>query len=222
MSWAQAYYHTRFYVQVWLTFLSRKIELVHELPNLFILFLYSMKPWLWGLWPKIMYWALGLGPCPRTLISPRRETWLRWSTLQASSLGDKRKKVRGGTSPRTRQTRTKCIFKRLKYAPSTREREENSKYLRKSYHHHIKCTASTFLAALMWRRPLNSVALAAVTYKGLKGVSDGMGAQVGVQMINKCKTQVIRKSLYNVEKLPWRRGRKKGEDNIVACKRTLM
>ena len=225
MSWAQAYYHTRFYVQVWLTFLSRKIELVHELPNLFILFPYSMKPWLWGLWPKIMYWALALGPCPRTLISLRKETWLRWSTLQASSLGDKRKKVRGGTSPRTWQIRTKCIFKRLKYAPWTCEREENSKYLRTSCHHHIKCTAATFLAALMWRRPLNSIALATATHKGLKGVSDGMSAQMEVQMINKCKAQMIRKSLYNVEKPPWREARKRRREdgsmqknpNVMIC-----
>ena len=31
------------------------------------------------------------------------------------------------------------------------------KYLREKLSHHIKCTAATFLAALMWRRPLNSV-----------------------------------------------------------------
>ena len=54
----------------------------------------------------------------------------------------------------------------------------------------------------MWRRLLNSVALAAATHKGLKGVSDGMGAQVEVQMINKCKAQMIRKNLYNAKKPP--------------------
>ena len=154
--------------------------------------------------------VMGLGPCPRTLISPRRETQLRWSTLQDSSVGDKGKKVRGRTPPRTRQTQTKCILKQLKYAPWTHEREENSKYLRKSCHHHIKCTTATFLAALMWRRPLNSAALAAATHKRLKGVSDVMGAQVKVQMINECKAQMIRKSLYNVEKPPWSKGREKG------------
>ena len=31
------------------------------------------------------------------------------------------------------------------------------KYLGESYYHRIKCTAAAFLAALMWRRPLNSV-----------------------------------------------------------------
>ena len=119
---------------------------------------------------------LGLGPCPRTLTNPRRQTWLKWFMLRASSLGDKEKKVRGGTSPQTRQTQSKCIFKLLKHTPWTCERKENSKYLRKScWHHHIKYTTAAFLAALMWRRPLNSTALAAATYKGLKGVSDGMG-----------------------------------------------
>ena len=46
--------------------------------------------------------VLGIGPYPRTLTSPKRETRLKLSTLQASSVGDKEKKVRGGTPPRTR------------------------------------------------------------------------------------------------------------------------
>ena len=70
------------------------------------------------------------------------------------------------------------MFKLLKHTSWTREKEENSKYLRKNCYHHIKCTATTFLAVLMWKRPLNSVALATATHKGLKGVSDGIGAQV--------------------------------------------
>ena len=153
--------------------------------------------------------VLGLGPCSRTLTSPRRETRLRWSKLQASSVGDKRKKVQGRTPLWTRQTQTKFILKQLKYTPWTREREENSKYLRKNYHHHIKCTAATFLAAFMWRRLLNSAALTVTTHRGLKEVSDGMGTQVGIQVINKCNVQMIRKSLFNVEKPPWRGGRRK-------------
>ena len=95
--------------------------------------------------------------------------------------------------------------------PWTCEREENSKYLRKSCHYHIKCTVATFLAVLMWRRPLNSAALTAATHKGLKWVSDGMGNQVGIQVINKCKIQMIRKDLYNMEELPWSGGQKKSE-----------
>ena len=80
--------------------------------------------------------------------------------------------------------------------------KKTQKYLRKNYRHHIKYITTAFLAALMWRRPLNSAALAVATHKGLKGVFDGIGAQVGVQVINKCKVQMIRDSLYNIEKLP--------------------
>ena len=81
--------------------------------------------------------------------------------------------------------------------------ERKLKYLRKNYHHHIKCAATTFLTALMWRRPLNSAALAATTHRRLKWVSDGIGTQVGTQMINKCKVQMTRKELYNLEEPPW-------------------
>ena len=94
------------------------------------------------------------------------------------------------------------MFKPMKHTPQTRDKEENSKYLSKNCHHHIKCIAATFLVALMWRRPLNSVTLAATAHKGLKGVSDGMSAQMGVQMINKCKAQMMRNSLSKVEKPP--------------------
>jgi len=79
--------------------------------------------------------------------------------------------------------------------------EENSEYLRKSCHNHIKDTPAAFLAALMWRRLLNSAALAAATHKGLKGVSDGMGAQSRGPDDQQCKVQMTRNSLYNVEKL---------------------
>ena len=67
----------------------------------------------------------------------------------------------------------------------------------------------------MWRRPLNSAALAALTHRGLKGVSDEMGTQMGIQMINKCKVQMIRKELYDVEELPWKGEKKKEEERIL-------
>ena len=57
---------------------------------------------------------------------------------------------------------------------------------------------TTLLAALMKRRPLNSVTLATATHKELIRVSDGTGAQVGVWMINKCKAQMIGEGLYNM------------------------
>ena len=63
----------------------------------------------------------------------------------------------------------------------------------------------------MWRGLLNSAVLAATTHRGLKEVSDGMGTQVGIQMINKWKVQMIRKELYNVEEPPGGKGREKGK-----------
>ena len=53
---------------------------------------------------------------------------------------------------------------------------------------------------------LNSAALATATHKRLKEVSDGMGTQVGIQVINKYKVQMIRKDLYNVEEPPMKQG----------------
>ena len=52
------------------------------------------------------------------------------------------------------------------------------KYLRKSCYHRIECTVSTFLVVFIWRRPLNSAALATTTHKKPKRVSDGTGTQV--------------------------------------------
>ena len=76
-------------------------------------------------------------------------------------------------------------------------RKGTQKYLRKSYYHHIKCTETTFLAAFMWRRPLNNAALATTTHKKLKRVSDGMSIQVRAQTINKCRIMMVQRELYN-------------------------
>ena len=46
------------------------------------------------------------------------------------------------------------------------------KYLRKSCCHHIEYSTANFLAAFMWRRPLNSAALTTPTHRGPEGVSD--------------------------------------------------
>ena len=164
---------------------------------------------------------LGLGSFPRTLTSPRRETRLRWSTLQISSMRDKGKKVRGGTPPRIRQTQAKCILKQLKYVPWTREREENSKYLRKSCHHHIKCTAVTFLTALMWKRPLNNVALTAATYRRLKGVFGGMGAQVGSRWSTNVRSRWSGRT-YIMWKNPHEEGTAKKRKRILLHVKNLM
>ena len=74
----------------------------------------------------------------------------------------------------------------------------------------------------MWRGHLNSAVLPATIHRGLKGVSDGIGTQVGIQMINKCKVQIIRKELFNMEEPHDKRGRRKKRrrdesKNTVAC-----
>ena len=47
------------------------------------------------------------------------------------------------------------------------------KYLKENYYHRIECTATTFLAAFMLRRLLNSVTLATITYRKSEKVFDG-------------------------------------------------
>ena len=75
---------------------------------------------------------------------------------------------------------------------------EIQKYLGESCFHRIECITATLLAAFMWRRTLNSVALATTTHKKSKNVSDGIGTQVRAQMINKCRVKMIQGELYNV------------------------
>ena len=65
------------------------------------------------------------------------------------------------------------------------------KYIRESCYHGIECTAATFLAAFMLKRPLNSVALATTTHKKPKRVFDGTGTQVRAQMINKYRIKIV-------------------------------
>ena len=50
-------------------------------------------------------------------------------------------------------------------------RRRTQKYLKENCYHCIKCTAATFLAAFMWRRPLNSAVLATTTHRN-KGSDD--------------------------------------------------
>ena len=72
-------------------------------------------------------------------------------------------------------------------------RKGTQKYLRKSCYHRIKCTEATFLATFMWRRLLNSAALATTTHRKPKRVFDGTDTQVRAQMINKCRIRMVRK-----------------------------
>ena len=76
------------------------------------------------------------------------------------------------------------------------------KYLRESCYHRIECTTTTFLAAFMLRRLLNSAVLATTTHRKPERVFDGIGTQVRAQMINKCRIKMVRKELYNVRDPP--------------------
>ena len=76
-------------------------------------------------------------------------------------------------------------------------RKPQEKYLRESYYHHIKCITATFMAAFMWRRPLNSAALATTTHKRSEEVSNRTSTQVATQMINKCRVKRVQEGLHN-------------------------
>ena len=75
------------------------------------------------------------------------------------------------------------------------------KYLRESYYHCIECLAVNFLATFMWRRLLNSAALATTTHRKPERVSDVTSTQVVAQMIDKWRTKVTQRGLYNVRGL---------------------
>ena len=79
---------------------------------------------------------------------------------------------------------------------------EIQKYLKKGCCYHIKCTATNFLAAIIWRRPLNNAALATSTHIRPEGVSNRTSTQVVAQMINKCRAKIIQRELYNVRDPP--------------------
>ena len=100
-------------------------------------------------------------------------------------------------------------------------RKEIQKYLRESCYHRIKCTTATFLAAFMWRRPLNSAALATATHRKPKRVSNGIGTQVRTQMINKCRIRMVQKELYNVRDPPLEGDLKNRERTLQQSKLSL-
>ena len=83
------------------------------------------------------------------------------------------------------------------------------KYLRKCCCHRIKSSAANFLAAFVWRRPLNSAALATPTHRGPERVFDGTSTQVVAWMINKWRAKIIQRDTYNV-----RNPKEKGDRKI--------
>ena len=72
------------------------------------------------------------------------------------------------------------------------------KYLRKNCCHRIKYFAANFLAAFMWRRPLNCAALVTPTHRGPVRVTDGTSSRVVAWMFDKWKAKIIQKEIYNV------------------------
>ena len=68
----------------------------------------------------------------------------------------------------------------------------------------------------MWRRPLNSAALATSTYKRPKGVSNGTSTQVVAPINNKCRIKIVQNELYNVRDLSSIGDRKIIKENTVA------
>ena len=58
------------------------------------------------------------------------------------------------------------------------DKMRTEKYLRKSCYHRIECSAANSLAVFMWRKPLNSTILVALTHRGPVRVSDGTNTQV--------------------------------------------
>ena len=98
------------------------------------------------------------------------------------------------------------------------KRKETQKYLREtqkypweSCYYRFECTTFTFLVIFMWRRPLNSAALATTTHRKPKRVSNKTGTQVRAKMTNKYRIKMIQRELYNVRNLPGGRNRKERE-----------
>ena len=96
------------------------------------------------------------------------------------------------------------------------ERMEARKYLRKNCCHRIECPVANFLAAFMWRKPLNSATLTTTTHRRPERVSDGTDTQVVAQMTNKCRIKIVQKGLYNVRDSSWMGDRRMREESFVA------
>ena len=129
---------------------------------------------------------LGLGFCPSTLNGLRRDKQL----LGGPKLESYGQKTNGRRSEEElflgcdECSSSMCSYSQRDLPRSSNDRDvphehtrrkETQKYLKESCYHRIKCTAAIFLAAFMWRRPLNSVALAITTHRKPKEVSDGIG-----------------------------------------------
>ena len=73
----------------------------------------------------------------------------------------------------------------------------------------------------MWRRPLNSVALATITHRRPERVSDGIDTQMVAQMTNTCRIKIVQNGLYNVRDPSWIEDQKTVGERTVAIKIVL-
>ena len=104
------------------------------------------------------------------------------SSLGFDEQGTNRKSVRGGINPRYDKYNSNMCPNNQGNLPGNSNNKDThhkrtrmmgtQKYPRESCYHHIKCTTATLLVAFMWRRSLNSVALATATHRKPIGVSD--------------------------------------------------
>ena len=97
------------------------------------------------------------------------------------------------------------------------ESRKPKKYLRECCHHRIKCTAATFLAAFMWRIPLNSATLATTTHNKLERMSNGTGTQVRVRMINRWRVKMIQMRIYKGKTLQKKMKKKRKHGSNLNC-----
>ena len=102
---------------------------------------------------------------------------------------------------------------------NVQDKMKAKKYLRKNCYHRIECFAGNSLAAFMWRRPLNSAALVALTYRGPMRVSNGTSTQVVAWTTDKWRAKIIQRDIYNVRD-PWWKGNWKIRKEILQQSRT--
>ena len=90
--------------------------------------------------------------------------------------------------------------------------------MRESCYHCIEGSVANFLTALMWRRLLNSAALATPTHRRPKRVFEETSTRVVAWMINKWRAKIVQRELYNVRDPPWRRDRRIERESTVVIK----
>ena len=126
-----------------------------------------------GLKAPITYWALGLN---RGLSSPRTSEWKRMFQAQEPM----------SVVPMGWRFKEECLLGYDKYVSNTYSNNYDDpprissnkyvyherprmmrpqKYIGKNCYHHIECTTTTFLAAFMSKRPLNSVVSTTTTHR---------------------------------------------------------